>query len=124
MVEKRALTDKQKEILKFIYQSVRASSLPPALREISSHFGFSSTGTNRDHLRALAKKGYIRIMANKSRAIELVKETLFSFPILGKVQAGLPTLAVEDIEGYLDLHNLVFSDENIFALRVRGDSMS
>ena len=124
MEEKRPLTDKQKAILKFIYESVHFSNLPPTLREIGSHFGYSSTGTTRDHLRALAKKGYIRIAANKSRAIELVKEALFSFPILGRVQAGLPTLAVENIEGYLDLHSLVFSDESIFALKVRGDSMT
>ena len=67
--------------------------------------------------------GYIKITANKSRAIELVREALFSIPILGKVQAGLPSLAVEEIEGYLNLDSLVFSDDSTFALRVKGDSM-
>ena len=62
--------------------------------------------------------------ANKSRAIELVREALFSFPIVGSVRAGLPSLAVEEIEGYLDLDSLVFSDESTFALRVKGDSMT
>ncbi len=117
------LTDKQKQVLKFIYQSVRASNLPPTIREIAAHFGFSSTGTVRDYLKALAKKGYIRLSANKSRAIELIRESLFSVPILGGVQAGLPSLAVEEIEGYLDLDSLVFSDDSTFALRVKGDSM-
>ena len=99
--EKQKLTEKQKNILKFIYQSIRSSHRPPTLREIGIFFGFSSTGTVRDHLKALVRKGYIRITANKSRAIELIKEALFSFPVLGKVQAGLPSLAVEDIEDIL-----------------------
>lgn len=117
------LTTKQRDVLKFIYESVKASNLPPTIREIAQHFHFSSTGTVRDYLHALARKGYIRITANKSRAIELVKEALFRIPILGQVQAGLPTLAVEEIEGYLNLDSLVFSDDDTFALRVRGDSM-
>ncbi len=123
MTNKPTLTEKQKEVLKFIYDRIRSQSLPPTIREIGAHFGFASTGTTRDHLRALVKKGYLRITANKSRALELVREALFSFPIVGKVQAGLPSLAVEDIEGYLDLHSLAFSDDTIFALKVRGDSM-
>ena len=123
MPNKPKLTEKQKNVLKYIYQSIRDHKLPPTIREIAAEFGFSSTGTVRDYLKALVSKGYIRITSNKSRAIELVSEALFSFPILGKVQAGLPSLAVEEIEGYLDLDSLVFSDESTFALRVQGDSM-
>lgn len=123
MEQKQELTIKQRNVLRFIYQSVRSSNLPPTIREIASHFGFSSTGTVRDHLRALVNKGYIKISANKSRAIELVRKTLFSVPIIGRIRAGLPTLAVEEIEGYLDLDSLVFSDDSTFALRVKGDSM-
>lgn len=117
------LTPKQKGVLKFIYQSIRGDNRPPTIREIAGHFGFSSTGTVRDHLKALVEKGYIKISANKSRAIELVREALFSFPILGRVQAGLPSMAVEEIEGYLNLDSLVFSEDDTFALRVKGDSM-
>lgn len=118
-----ALTAKQRRVLKFIYDRIRLKQLPPTIREIAKEFGFSSTGTVRDYLRALANKGYIRVGANKSRAIELVKDTVFALPIMGKVQAGMPTLAVQDIESYLDLDHLVFSDDVTFALRVRGDSM-
>ncbi|HQO58485.1 MAG TPA: transcriptional repressor LexA [Candidatus Omnitrophota bacterium] len=118
------LTEKQKDVFKFIYKRIRLSHLPPTVREIAEQFGFSSTGTVRDYLHALVEKGYIRISANKSRAIEIIKENFFQIPILGRVQAGLPTLAVEEIEGYLDLDSLVFSDNNTFALRVRGDSMN
>ncbi|MFA5260566.1 MAG: transcriptional repressor LexA [Candidatus Omnitrophota bacterium] len=118
------LTEKQKDVFKFIYKKIRQSHLPPTVREIAAQFGFSSTGTVRDYIHALVEKGYIRVSANKSRAIEIIKENIFQIPILGRVQAGLPTLAVEEIEGYLDLDSLVFSDNNTFALRVRGDSMN
>ncbi len=117
------LTAKQKDVLKFIYKAVKHDHRPPTIREIAAHFGYSSTGTVRDYLRALIDKGYIKVAANKSRAIELIREALFSFPILGRVHAGLPNLAVEEIEGYLNLDSLVFSDESTFALRVKGDSM-
>ena len=117
------MTSKQKDVLKFIYESIKGKSLPPTVREIAERFHFSSTGTVRDYLRALVSKGYIRTTRHKSRAIELVREALFSIPILGKVQAGLPNLAIEEIEGYLNLDSLVFSDDSTFALRVRGDSM-
>lgn len=120
---KNDLTDKQKNVLKFIYESIKINNLPPTIREIAQEFRFSSTGTVRDYLRALVKKGYIKMEANKARAIELVREAVFSVPILGRVQAGLPTMAVEEIEGYLDLDSLVFSDQSTFALKVRGDSM-
>lgn len=117
------LTNKQRDVLKFIYKRIQQTKLPPTIREIAAQFGFSSTGTVRDYLKALINKGYIKVAANKSRAIELVRGALFSFPILGSVQAGLPSLAVEEIEGYLDLDSLVFSDNSTFALRVKGDSM-
>ena len=123
MMNRQNLTTKQKQVLRYIYNSIKFQNLPPTIREIAQEFGFSSTGTVRDYLKVLVKKGYIKISANKSRAIELVRETLFSLPILGKVRAGLPSLAVEEIEGYLDLDSLVFSDDNTFALRVKGDSM-
>lgn len=118
------LTAKQKDVLKFIYQTIRKDHLPPTVREIAEHFKFTSTGTVRDYLKALINKGYIRTTANKSRAIELVREAIFNIPILGNVRAGLPNLAVEEIEGYLNLDSLVFSDDTTFALKVKGDSMN
>ena len=122
-MDKPKLTTKQREVLKFIYNAVKTDHRPPTIREIAAYFGFSSTGTVRDYLRALVDKGYVKIAANKSRAIELVREALFAVPILGRVRAGLPSLAVEEIEGYLNLDSLVFSEEDTFALRVKGDSM-
>ena len=123
MIPKPKLTKKQKEVLKFIYDKIKNTSLPPTIREIAANFGFSSTGTVRDYLRVLVNKGYLKITSNKSRAIEIVREALYSFPILGNVRAGLNSLAVEEIEGYLNLDSLIFSDEGTFVLRVKGDSM-
>jgi repressor LexA len=120
---KKQLTDKQKNVLQFIYEAIRTDHRPPTIREIAKKFGFSSTGTVRDYLKSLVQKGYIKITAQKSRAIEILYQNLFSFPILGRIRAGLPNLAVEEIEGYLDLGSLVFSNNDTFVLRVQGDSM-
>ncbi|MCD4780554.1 MAG: transcriptional repressor LexA [Candidatus Omnitrophica bacterium] len=117
------LTSKQKAVLKYIYDSIRYHKLPPTVREIAQHFKFKSTGTVRDYLKILVREGVIRITANKSRAIELVYENLFAIPILGRVQAGLPTLAVEEIEDYLNMDSLIFSETDTFALRIKGESM-
>jgi repressor LexA len=117
------LTQKQKDVLKFIYTQVRAKNIAPTIREIASHFGFSSTGTVRDYLRALTTKGYIRIEEGKSRAIELIREAICQVPVLGRVQAGSPVYAVEDLMGYLNLDKIIFPEPDVFALRVKGDSM-
>ncbi|MEI8010902.1 MAG: transcriptional repressor LexA [Candidatus Omnitrophota bacterium] len=117
------LTDRQRSVLKFIYTSIRQNQSAPTIREIGEKFGFSSTGTVRDHLRALVNKGYIRLKEGKSRAIELVKEALFQVPVLGRVQAGMPVYAAEDLLGYLNLDQFAFPGPDVFALRVRGASM-
>lgn len=116
------LTEKQKGVLKFIFNKIKDDKIPPTIREIAQEFGFSSTGTVRDYLKALVEKGYIKVSEGKARAIELVKEA-FQVPIIGSVAAGSPALAVEEVEGYVDLDDFFFSDSDIFALRVKGDSM-
>ena len=117
------LTSKQKEVLKFIYEQIRFKQLAPTIREIGERFHFSSTGTVRDYLNALVNKGYIRVQEGKSRAIELVKEALFQVPVLGRVEAGQPVYAAEDLLGYLNLDQFVFPEPDVFALKVRGLSM-
>jgi len=123
MLETQPLTNKQKEVLKFIYQCIKNNHLPPTIREIAKEFSFSSTGTVRDHLKALVHKGYIKIAENKSRAIELVREALLQVPVVGQVRAGQPIYAVEDLIGYLNLDDVIFPDRDVIALRVKGDSM-
>jgi repressor LexA len=116
------LSEKQQQVLEFIRRKITAERLPPTIREIAAHFGFSSTGTVRDHLQALAQKGYLVLNRHKARAIEL-KAAVTGIPILGRVAAGSPTLAVEDIEGYLEPDSLFDPADGLFALRVKGDSM-
>jgi repressor LexA len=116
------LTNKQKEVLAFIRKMVRGG-LPPTIREIAAEFGFSSTGTVRDYLRALREKGYIILNRHKSRAIELTEKGMFKIPILGRVPAGVPVLAVENIEDYFNVDKLFAQKDDLFFLRVHGDSM-
>lgn len=118
------LTDRQRQVLEFIYKQIKTSQIPPSIREISAHFGFSSLRSSQDHLKALVDKGYLKISQKKSRAIEIINKNLFAIPIVGRVQAGMPTLAVENIEGYLNLDELIFANSGIFGLRVKGDSMA
>jgi repressor LexA len=118
---KVGLTDQQQKVLTFIVKQMRSLGHPPTIREIGDEFGFRSTGTVRDHLRALETKGYLRTMRHKSRGL-LPREWLRTMPILGRVPAGGPLLTEENVEGTLDLAN-EFGSDKVFALKVRGDSM-
>jgi len=116
------LTIRQKEVLDFILDRLHTGGSPPTIREIANHFGFSSTGSPRVHLKALAKKGYLRLNPQISRGIEVLAQAI-GIPIVGRVRAGGPELAIEEVEGYLEISKLFPNDGNIFALRVKGDSM-
>lgn len=125
------LTDRQYRILEYLYETIREEGLPPTLREIGKRFSISSTKGVSDHLEALERKGWIWREKGRARGIRLVKkkvEEVFGdrdrIPIVGKVIAGEPDLAVEDAEGLLDFREMFPRRENLFALRVRGESMS
>ena len=94
------LTDRQREVLDFISGSISKCGYPPTLREIGSHFGIRSTNGVNDHLRALEKKGYLQREDLKSRALRPLLSTgqTMDVPILGKVAAGQPLLAVRNYE--------------------------
>lgn len=118
------LTAKQARILRFIQNKASVNGIPPTLREIGRQFGFNSTGTTRDHLKSLAKKGYIRLIPRRSRSIELVKPVIFRIPILGNIMAGMPQLAFEETECFLHLDEFLPNpDREVFALTIKGDSM-
>lgn len=116
------LTTKQQEVLMFIRKTIR-NGLPPTIREIASEFGFSSTGTVRDYLKALCTKGYLILEEKKSRAIELTEKAMLTIPILGIVPAGVPVLAIENVEDYFNVDKLFSQKDELFFLRVHGDSM-
>ncbi|MFH0917547.1 MAG: transcriptional repressor LexA [Candidatus Omnitrophota bacterium] len=126
MEKQTYLTPKQERVLNFIRKKV-GERLPPTIREIGEELGFKSTGTVRDYLKALMQKGLVRRMNNKSRAIELTQRASFNkIPIIGTIMAGKPNLAYEEIQGYVDADDLFLGRlglDDVFALRVKGDSM-
>jgi repressor LexA len=125
MEKKPFLTPKQEKVLNFIRKRV-GERLPPTIREIGEELGFKSTGTVRDYLKALMQKGLVRRMNNKSRAIELTERASFKIPIIGTIMAGKPNLAYEEIQGYVNADDLFLGRlgfDDVFALRVKGDSM-
>ncbi len=127
----KELTDKQAEVLGFITNTIKDRGLPPTIREIGDEFGITAKGAY-DHLKAIEKKGYIRTSKNQSRAIELLRPNaedmlpvrVMSIPLLGRVAAGLPILAEENIEDYIPVPDELAKKGVTFALRVVGDSMT
>jgi repressor LexA len=128
---KKILTNRQQEILDFIEDFIQKRGYPPTLREIGNEFGISSTNGVRVNLAALEKKQYIIRRPWLSRGIELVhdpkvKQTdgeIGYVPIIGKVAAGEPIFAAENIEGMLAIDDTFLSTKKVFALKVQGDSM-
>ncbi|MCU0364690.1 MAG: transcriptional repressor LexA, partial [Ignavibacteriaceae bacterium] len=112
---KDKLTDRQEEILTFIKQFTLEAGYPPTLREIGKHFQISSTFGVKRHLEALVKKGFINIESNASRGISLIRknsddlverslrddDVFVKIPVIGRVAAGIPINAVENLEGSL-----------------------
>lgn len=120
----KELTDRQRKILAYIIQFQEERRCPPTFREIGRHFRIASTNGVSRHLKALEKKGYIR-MARTFRGIEVVEEYRpgEGVPILGRIAAGRPIEAVENFDGSLNVQELFGRPPSVFALRVQGDSM-
>jgi repressor LexA len=124
-----SLTSRQQEILDFLQSFVAREGYPPSLREIGAHFGMKPPSV-LDHLRALERKGHLRRKASRSRSMEMIgwkKEgpnaTTREIPIVGKVAAGEPILAVENVEGTLRISEDWVGEGEIFLLKVKGNSM-
>lgn len=131
----RSLTAKQRVILDFIRAETERRGFPPTIREIGARFGLRSTGSVRDHLRALQRKGYIDRRRHLSRGIVLRPARRASapqpptprprhlIPLLGDIAAGSPKLAIENPDDLLGIDPALFGGGDLFALRVEGDSM-
>ena len=123
------LTPRQENIFKFIKDEVRSKGYHPSVREIGEAVGLRSSSTVHAHLEKLEKKGYIRRDPTKPRAIEVLEESIqdaymISLPILGRVTAGQPILAQQNIEDFIDVPaQFVKPGASQFVLRVKGDSM-
>lgn len=135
------LSGRQEEILKFIRKCVREKGYPPSVREIGLAVGLASSSTVHGHLERLQSKGFLRRDPTKPRTIELLHSDVEDLqaevrhtvsvrsaepvlaPIVGKVTAGMPITAVENIEDYFPLPRTLARDENVFLLEVVGESM-
>ena len=126
--KKSDLTDKQARVLTFLKDFIRKQGFPPTVREIANQLGMSGPHSAKRFLDMLEQKGYIRRVARSSRAIELI-ETLSvprvrMVPLVGRVRAGSPLLAEENIESTIALDPTIARWNNVFLLRVVGDSMT
>ena len=126
----RELTEREQRVLDFIVGRTREKGSPPTIREIGEAFQIASTNGVRYYLSALERKGYIARNRRVSRGIELVgglsnalMPDVVQIPVLGRVAAGLPLLATENVEDTLVLDRSIVRDGTVFALTVQGESM-
>ena len=133
--KRKELTSRQEEILEYIKKYAKENRMPPTVREIGNHFEISSTNGVRSILAALIKKGYINRSPRLSRGIEVIDSdkngnaaeapsNTIEIPIVGRVAAGTPILAVQNLEGTVTIdRDFLACRSDVFALRVKGDSM-
>ncbi len=122
----RSAQQNQQKILDYIKSEIEEKGYPPSVREICAAVGLRSTSTVHAHLNHLEEQGLIRRDSTKPRALEVLDGSLArgrSVPLVGRVTAGMPILAVENIEDYLVLPQSMLGKDDIFCLRVQGDSM-
>jgi repressor LexA len=125
----KELTPTQQRVFNFLEDYLRERGFPPTLREIASHFGLRGPKAPQKTLNILERKGYIRKVPGGSRAIEILSYPQFSLtqilpiPIVGRVKAGEPILAIENIDGYINFDRSLISSRDVFLLRIQGDSM-
>lgn len=119
----KPLTEKQQRVLAFVKERL-GDGIPPTVREICDACGIKSTSTVHAYLKRLEEEGYIDRMDGLNRAIRLPGESVTRVPLLGKVTAGLPILAVEEVEDYVPFSGgSQYGAGELFALRVTGTSM-
>ncbi|MCA1707453.1 MAG: transcriptional repressor LexA [Actinobacteria bacterium] len=131
MVE--GLTDRQRQTLEYIAETVADRGYPPSVREICDALGLASSSTAHSHMQALQRKGYLRIDPTKPRAIEVLfdaetglaaeRRPARSVPLLGRIAAGTPILAEEQVEDIYPMPAELVGDGNVFMLEVHGESM-
>ena len=132
-MSEKPLTRRQKEVLAYISDHIASAGFPPTRNDVSKHFGFRSPNAAESHLRALENKGVIRIEAGRSRGISLTplsapnlpasNTVRTPLPLVGRVAAGSPVLAQENIENEYRVDPLLFSSRPHYLLRVEGNSM-
>ncbi|MBM4276202.1 MAG: repressor LexA [Deltaproteobacteria bacterium] len=122
----KPLTDRQRQVLAFVEEFVARQGYPPTVREVAARFGIQPRAA-ADHLAALKRKGYLHREPGRSRGLTLAGRTLgpvVEVPVLGRIAAGRPLLATENVEDTLPLPRAWVRGEEAFLLRVAGDSMA
>ena len=124
------ISSKQREILEYIKAEILRVGYPPAVREICEAVNLKSTSSVHSHLETLEKNGYIRRDPTKPRAIEIIDDNfnltrreMTNVPMLGRVAAGEPILAVENVESYFPIPTEFMPNNEAFMLKVKGESM-
>lgn len=124
------ITDKQREILEYIKDTILSKGYPPAVREICEAVHLKSTSSVHSHLETLEKNGYIRRDPTKPRTIEILddefalsRREFVNVPVIGTVAAGTPILAEENIEDYMPIPVEILPNKEVFMLKVKGESM-
>jgi repressor LexA len=120
------LTERQRQVLDYIREATRRDGYPPTVREICTELDLSSPSTVHAHLANLERQGYLRRDPSKPRALELADDYRppRPLPLVGRVAAGMPLLAEQNVEEYLDVPSVLRKGDDDFVLRVRGDSMA
>ena len=121
----RPLTPRQQQIFDLIREKISDTGMPPTRAEIARFFGFKSANAAEEHLKALAKKGYIEMLPGTSRGIRLTEEFVEEdgLPLIGRVAAGEPILAHEHVEQHYKIDGSLFHPAADYLLRVQGESM-
>jgi repressor LexA len=126
----KGLTKRQREILTYVMTNMQQRGYPPSVRETGAALGLTSSSTVHSHLTALEKKGFIHRDPSKPRAIEILKDgasqppkRIVNVPVLGRIAAGQPLFAEENVEDVFPLPRDLIREDAAFILRVRGDSM-
>jgi repressor LexA len=130
MVQSGTLTSTQERVYQFIIEWKKNRGFPPTVREIAEGLGFKSLNNVRQHLRLIEKKGFLRISGGKARGIDVTTQfgrvsadNGIEVPLIGRVAAGAPIVAEENIEGTVTLDRSLFKGDGLFTLKVRGESM-
>lgn len=126
------LTERQEEVLKHIIDHIRDTGMSPTRAELADLMGFQSKNAANDHLKALARKGYLQLHAERSRGIQLLVDPYaseeevipsYQLPVIGSVAAGVPIEAIEHVERKVSVPEDMFTNKPTYLLKVRGDSM-
>ena len=124
----KPMTERQQTVLEFVEQFVASQGYPPTVREVAAHFGIQPRAA-ADHLAALKRKGQLHREPGRSRGLVLASRTLgpgpvVEVPVLGRIAAGQPLLAAENVEDTLPLPRAWVRDDEVFLLKVAGESMA